>query len=234
MPTLLDLITECLTDIGELGQGETPSPEDSSYCMGKANELLDSWSTERLNIYEIQEIQLALTAKQTFTIGIGATDFNQTRPVKIEGATILVPIGATGVNISSPMEIIGEARWRAIADLSATTNAPELLYPDQASPIMNLNLYPAPKCVVTTILQLSAWLPLQQFVALTDEFSMPTGFQKAFVDGLKVVIMASYGHPVDQVTAAMEQSSKSRIQQLNAQLPNLGISDGIPQATPAQ
>lgn len=228
MPTLLDLITETMITIGELAQGETPSNEDASYIMGKSNELLDSLSTERLNIYDVVETQLTLTNKQSFQIGPGAADFDQARPVKIEGATILVPIGATGKNISSPMEVVGEARWRNIADLSATSNAPELLYPDQGSPIMILNLFPIPLCVAATILQLSQWLPLQQFTSLTDTLNMPYGYQKAFVDALAVVIKPSYGHPLDASDAAMEQTSRARIQGLNSQLPNLGISSGIP------
>ncbi len=202
--------------------------------FGKANELTDSLSAEKLSIYEVQQIQLALTNKQTFTIGPGATDFDQARPIVIEGAVILVPIGTTGKNISSPMEVVGEARWRAIADLSATTNAPELLYADQASPIMNLNLYPIPLCVAATILQLSTWLPLQQFTALTDDFVMPTGYRKAFVDALKIVTMKSYGHTIGQDDVLMEQTSKARIQGLNAQLPNLGISNGLPAPPPVQ
>lgn len=227
-PTLLDLITETLVSCGELAQGETPSPEDASFCFTKGNEFLDSWSTEKLNIYCIQEIQLPLTNKQVFSIGPGAADFDQPRPILIEGAVILVPIGGTGVNISSPMEIVGEARWRAIADLSATTNAPELLFPDQLSPIMNLHLYPIPKCVADTVLQLSTWLPLQQFASLTDTFNMPTGYQKAFVDGLTVVILKSYGHQIGPDDVAMEQSSKGRVMALNAALPNLGLGNTIP------
>lgn len=227
MPTLLDLITECLQDIAELSQGEVPSPEDSAYCFGKANEMNDSWSTERLNIYEIQELTLALTNKQSFQIGPGATDFNQARPVVIESCIFTAPVNGVQVR-TGQADIVGESRWRNIKDLSATSNLPEMLYPDQASPIMNLNFYPIPLCAVATFALLSTWLPLQQFVALTDEFSMPPGYQKAFVDGLRVVIMKGYGRPIGQDDAAMEQSSKSRIQQLNAANPNLGISSGIP------
>lgn len=231
MATLLDLITEVLRDIGELGVGETPSPEDAAYCMGKANEFLDSCSTERLNIYTLEQIQLRLlTAKQTFTIGPGAGDFNRARPIKIEGAVILIPMAVTSDLMSSPMEIVGEARWRAISDLSATTNAPELLYPDYASPIMNLNFYPAPKVLMATYAQLTAWVALQQFAALTDVFSMPTGYRAFFVQNLKIVIMMAYGHAVDQVTADLAATYKQRVQQLNASLPNLGLSDGIPPA----
>lgn len=232
-PTLLDLITEVLVDIAELGQGETCSNEDSAYCMAKANEMLDSWSTERLNIFQIEETPLNLTAKQSFTLGPGASDFNQTRPVKIEACIILVPVN--GVNVrTGEAEIVGEQRWRQIKDLSATSNIPEIMYPDYADPIMTLNFFPAPLVTVTTIAQLSQWLPLQQFASLTDEFAMPYGYQKAFVDGLRVVIMKSYGHPIGQDDAAMEQSSKDRIRQLNSQLPNLGIYGGIPAPTAPQ
>lgn len=234
MPTLLDLLTEAATDIAELGQGESLSPEDAAYMMGKSNEMLDSLSTERLNIYFIEETELILTAKQIFQIGPGATDFNQPRPVKIEACVIRVPVN--GVNLQTgECDIVGEGRWREITDLSATSNVPEILYPDYNSPVMNLNFFPAPLCVVTTIAQLSQWLPLQQFVALTDEFDMPYGYQAAFVKNLSVVIMMSYGHPIDPATATLAAEYKGRIQQLNAQLPNLGLSNGIPpRPAPAQ
>ena len=226
-PTLLDLITEIMVGCGELAQGETPSPEDSAWIFSKGNELLDSWSTERLSIYEIQEILLNLSNKQSFTIGIGATDFNQTRPVVIEACTIVNLINGSPVRVRH-CEVIGERRWREIADLAATSNVPEMMYPDQAFPVETLNFYPIPLCAQATGALLSVWLPLQQFVALTDEFAMPNGYQKAFVDGLTVVILKSYGHAIGQDDAAMEQSSKARIQQLNSALPDVGISGFIP------
>jgi len=228
-PTLLDIITECLVDIGELGAGETPSPEDGAYCFGKSNELLDSLQTEKLNIYSEEEVQLALTAKQSFQIGPGGADFpGNARPIKIDACVILVPVN--GVNIQTgECDLIPESRWREITDKSATSNVPEFLYFDYGWPFGTLNFYPAPICTVATIAQLSVWLPLQQFVALTDQFNMPFGYLKAFVDALKVVIMKAYGHQIGQDDAAMEQTSKARIQGLNAQLPNLGISNGLPQ-----
>lgn len=235
IPTLLDLITEALVDIGELGVGNSVSPEDASYLMAKANEFLDSCSTERLNIYTLQQLQLRLlVAKQTFTIGPGAADFNQARPIKIEGAVTLIPMAVTSVLMSSPMEIVGEARWRAISDLSATTNAPEMLYPDYAAPIMNLNFYPAPRVLVATYAQLTVWVPLQQFASVTDLFGMPTGYQAFFVQNLKIVVMKAYGHEIDQATADLALTYKQRVQELNASQPNLGLTNGIPSPAPQQ
>lgn len=237
-PTLLDLITEGMIDIGELGAGETPSPEDGAYIMGKANEWLDSLQVERLNIYEEEEVLLNLTAKQSFQIGPGAADFpNNARPIKIDACVILVPVN--GVNIQTgECDLVPESRWREITDKSATSNVPEFCYFDYGWPFGTLNFYPAPLCAVATIAQLSVWLPLQQFASLTDAFAMPYSYQKAFVDGLKVVIMMAYGHPVDQVSASMESTTKQRLQQLNLQLPNIGLTDGIqappPNAPPQQ
>jgi hypothetical protein len=233
--TLLDLITEILVDIAELSQGETPSPEDSSYCMGKANEMLDSWQTERLNIYSIQELALWLVAnQQSYQIGTGGADFpNDPRPIKIDACVILVPVNGVDVRLGE-CDLISESRWREITDPSATSNAPEMLYFDYGWPFGTLYFYPIPKAAVATIAQLSVWLALQQFVALTDEFEMPYGYQKAFVDGLRVVVQKSYGHPLAPDDAAMEQSSKARIQGLNAALPNLGISNGIAPIAPPQ
>lgn len=232
-PTLLDLITEVMTDIGELGVGNTPSPEDAAYIMGKTNEMLASNSSERLNIYALQVLQLRLLAqKPSYSLGPGAVDFNQARPIKIEGAVILTPVAVTSDLISSPLDLIGESQYRAIGDLSATANVPEKLYPDYAFPIMNLKPYPQPRCAMATFLQLTVWLPLQQFAALTDQFNMPPEYQAFFVQNLKIVIMIAYGHQIDQVTADQALTYKQRIQQLNAQNPNLALFNGIPPATP--
>lgn len=227
-PTLLDLITEILVGCGELAQGETPSPEDGAWCLMRANEWLDSLQTERLAIYEIQEQKLALTAKQSFQVGPGGADFPAVaRPIKIDARVITVLVNGVQVRMGET-DLIGEGRWREISDLSATSNVPELCYPDYGWPFLTLNFFPAPLCAVATFAQLSTWLPLQQFVNLTDTFNMPFGYWQAFVDGVTIRILKSYGHPIGQDDAAMEQTSKGRIQALNAQLPNIGVFNGAP------
>lgn len=228
--TLLDLFTETLVDLGEIGAGESISPEDGQYLFGKTNEMLDSNSTERLNIYSIQELQLLIpSSKLTYQIGPGAVDFDQARPIKIDGANILVPIGGSGNASSSPLEIIGETQWRALSDVSGSlANIPSKLYPDYAWPIMNLNLYPVPRAVTATLLQLSTWVPLQQFTALTDELNMPTGYQAFVVQNIKIVIAQAYGHVVDQSMADLALTYKQRIQGLNIQSPNIGLTNGLP------
>jgi len=55
MATAGDIINSALRLIGLLAEGETPSPETSQDALSAMNQMIDSWNTERLMIYNTQD-----------------------------------------------------------------------------------------------------------------------------------------------------------------------------------
>ena len=50
-----DQINAALRLIGQLAEGETPSAATSQDALVALNQMLDSWSTERLAVYSTQD-----------------------------------------------------------------------------------------------------------------------------------------------------------------------------------
>ena len=82
-----DQINRALRLLGILAEGETPSAETSQDALVALNQMLDSWSTEKLMIYN--------TIDQVFTWPAGeikrtlgpSGDFVGLRPVAIDDST---------------------------------------------------------------------------------------------------------------------------------------------------
>lgn len=86
-----DIITDAMVAIGEIGRGQIPSEEDMAHGLFVLNNLLDSWSTQRLNLYAVKKLDLTLIPnQQDYTIGPSGADFTNERPVLIQTATIVI------------------------------------------------------------------------------------------------------------------------------------------------
>lgn len=245
MATCLDLVTDILQTLGELSQGQTPSPEDASYCFTRVNAVLDSWSQEEGYIYNRSVTGYALTANQpSYSIGLTATaPFNVARPNKIDAARILLSVGGN-VNLGvHDLDIIDYAKFVEYADKLASAQVAEALYFDNAFPNGNLFLYPVPKCTVATQLELTAWTQLPQFASLATAFSFPPGYYEAMVTAIGIAISPAYNRPVDPVIAGRADTCTKRIKEINRMIlkPGLvpvaqgptGVQPGQQQAPPA-
>lgn len=75
MATVRDLVTAALQDIGVLAGSQTPSAEDADIAIGRLNQLIDSWSLDRLQIFTVTRSLLTLLANQSeYLLGAGLND----------------------------------------------------------------------------------------------------------------------------------------------------------------
>lgn len=110
MATANDYINGALRLIGQLAAGETPSPEMSNYGLTAFNQMLDSWSTERLSIFSTQDQTFTWPAS-TVSRTLGPTgDFVGTRPVQIMDSTYFKVN-----NLSYGIALVNEDQYNAIA-----------------------------------------------------------------------------------------------------------------------
>lgn len=237
--TAEDLIVGALTDIGELGQGEDPSPDDLAYGLIRLNGVLDSWSTERLSLFTLGLGLITLVANvQDYTLGPSGTFTAFGRPVLIQTATIVIG------GIRWPLSILTSKEWAMIPEKGLTGLLPTAVYLDQAFPNSGIHVHPIPSG--TPSLEFYFWGALQQFANLGDVLNAPPGYQDALKYTLMLHLSPAYNKPIDPAILALAQQKKAAIQTLNAQIlsgsfgesmtlrgPNIGGAVTAPILTPA-
>ena len=151
--TQQDIVLSALVLIQEAAQGELLTANESYDGTDRLNALLALWNTLGKHVYVITNYSGALTASTyTYAIGTGATSpgFNTARPVKIQSAGIIAG------GIRTPIEIWNSKKWASIHDKATAVAAiPEGIYNDNAYPLANLNVWPAP--IGTPTLDLYFW-----------------------------------------------------------------------------
>lgn len=185
MTTANDIIVTSLKLIGQLGQGETASDADITDGLEALNTMLDSWRINRLNVYRLNEISFTLTAnKSSYTIGDGG-EFDTERPVNVQSAFIRQN------SIDYPMYVLPKAAYDSISDKMIVSNLPYQLYYEPAYPLGTVFLYPVPSA--TNDLHMDVWQTLQQFNTLTEELSLPPGYERAIKYNLASEISPLFG-----------------------------------------
>lgn len=240
-PTFLDLATDAMTRIGELGQGETMSPEDANFCLTVCNSMLDIWSTQRDMIFTVTNLTENLTANtQDYTIGPSGATFTNARPILIQTAAMVMP----GTTVREPMSILTSKMWSALKEKGLVGVLPDKIYLDQGYPNAGFHVHPIPSGVIE--IDLYYWGELTQFASITTTFSFPPGYYECMVQNLALRIMPGYGKVPDQVTAEAAAASLANIKAINAQIlngalmppigPNIGevMAPAAPQGAPTR
>lgn len=203
-----DQINRALRLLGVLAEGETPSASESSDALMALNQMLDSWSTERLSVYK--------TTTQAFTWTGGyasrtlgpSGDFVGTRPILLDASTYY-KVG----DVSYPLMIINEQQYNNIILKTSTSNLPQVIYVNMDHPDVTLYLYPVPSqdidCKFVSV------TPLDEPASLVTVLAFPPGYMRAFAYNLACEIAPEFGvEPPPQVkrTAA---TSKRNIKRIN-------------------
>ena len=208
--TVLDVITMAMQLIGSLQTGEVPSADDAQVGMNSLNAMLDGWNTERLNLYTISVYSGNLgNNQQSYAIGPSAADFNTLSPVLIQTASVIIPT----TTVREPMKLLSSEQWAGLTEKGLTGFMPDKLYCDYMFPIANLNVHPIPNHTIA--LELYLWSILAQFVNLTDAVNFRPGYLEALQYNLALKLAPIFGYQLDQQTALLASTYKSRMQQLN-------------------
>jgi hypothetical protein len=158
-----DLINQSLTLAKRLGAGRGAGQSESNVVLQLLNNMLDSWSTKRLTVYNVAAASYSVTAgTDAYTIGPGGT-WSATRPTAIESANIVTTVSSGNVQAKFPVKLIGQKEWANLETFGDTSVIPKLLYYDQAYPLGTVNIFPTPSQNVN--LELYTWTPFTQFTA---------------------------------------------------------------------
>jgi hypothetical protein len=211
MATALDLINEALHLIGAKDPTETATNQEATDGLVSLNGMLDSWTTDRLFVYQVLETTYTWAAgAQSKTVGTGG-DIAIARPVKVQNSYFIAG------GISYPIESISKEAYAGITLKSLQMSIPEYLFYDTGYPLGTIYLNPVPSVAIE--FHLLSWLSLVQFSALTDVISLPPGYKRAIVYNLAIEVAGQYGRNPTQSVASIAAISAYKIKRLNAPIP---------------
>ena len=224
--TLLDVVSSALTEIGQLGQGQTASPEDGAIGLRQANLLLSQKSTQRLFLSYVAIREYVLSATADYTIGPTGATFTAPRPTLIESAQIKV--GST--NVWLPISVWDKAKWDGIVNKGATADIPEGVYPEYTFPNMGFHVHPIP--IGAPSIRLGAWEQLTQFATLFDQVLFPPAYEAWLEAALAIILAPFYDQPITQSMADRGAETLADLQRYNAQSLGGAVSANQQMASP--
>ena len=210
MATAGEQIIRALRLLGVLAEAETPSVEIMQDSLTALNQMLDSWSTERLAVYTTQD-QVFTWPAGSAARTLGPTgNFVGLRPVLLDAATYYKD---TSTGISYGIEIITQEQYNGIAVKSATSTFPQVMFVNMGYPDVELSVYPVP----TSSLEwhFVSVQALSQPASLITELSFPPGYLRAFTYNLACELAPEFGtEPAPQVQR-IAMTSKRNLKRIN-------------------
>lgn len=204
-----DQINRALRLLGVLAEGETPSASESADALMALNQMLDSWSTERLSVFATGDQTFVWPAGEA-TRTLGPTgDFVGTRPVLLDDSTYYVDAQGT----SHQIQIINEDQYNAIAVKTVTSSLPQFLYVNPTNPNLTMSLYPVPSQDLTWHFVSAS--PLAEPVSLATTLAFPPGYLRAFAYNLALEIAPEFGVEPSQDVRRIAMTSKRDIKRIN-------------------
>lgn len=216
MATTSDLIKGSLRLLGVIGQGESPSAAEQTDGLNALNEMLSSWSNERLLAYSRVREEFTLTSGQgSRTIGTTG-NFVTSRPQEIEQATI--EDQSASPTAEYPLQILSLAEWAGIIQKDSTADVPTKLYYEPTNPNGTLYLWPVPSAANKIVLY--SRKPLSA-LAITDTLAFPPGWEEALRYNLAVKLAPEYGVAPALEVKEIALTSRAAIEGTNNQQLNL-------------
>jgi hypothetical protein len=218
--TCATLVGAALRIAGITGRpGRVAAPDQSTEAITVLNEMLGSWNTDPLKIFETSIDRYALTPFQT-TYFIGPTgNFVAPRPSKIVRANVVL----TGFTpeLHRPLGLYEVTDWAGLSIPELPGAWPRRLYNDHAMPDSQLYLYPVVS--IASDLELFTLLALQQFAALTDVVVLPDGYLRAITFNLALELAAYYPHDaqVAENAPGIARDSLALIESRNSPVPRM-------------
>ena len=205
-----EIINGSLRLLGVLAEGETPSAETSQDALAAMNQMLDSWSTERLAVYATQDQVFTWPAGQ-LSRTLGPTgDFVGNRPVLLEDSTYFKD---PGTGVSYGIKFINQQQYNGIAVKTVTSTYPQVIFVNNTFPDVEMFVYPRP----TRDLEwhFVSVEELSKPAVLATELSFPPGYLRAFRYNLATEMAPEFGVEPSPQVMRIAMTSKRNLKRIN-------------------
>jgi hypothetical protein len=210
MTTAGDQINGALRLLGVLAEGETPSAGTSQDALISLNQMIDSWSTEKLSTFTTQ-IQIFDWLPGFASRSLGPSgDFVGDRPVLMDDATYFVD---TSTGISYGIKLINQQQYDGIAVKSVTSTFPQVMWVHTNFPNVDMYVYPVPTKVLEWHFISAA--QLTQPATLSTELYFPPGYLRAFRYNLACEIAPEFGIEPPPTVGRIAMTSKRNLKRIN-------------------
>lgn len=210
MTTAFDQIKASLRLIGQLAEGEEPSPQAAQDALTAMNQMIDSWNTERLSVFSTQD-QVFEWPSDLITRTLGPTgDFVGNRPVLIDDATYFRD---PQTNVSFGIKLINQQQYDGIAVKTVTSTYPQVMFVNNTFPDTTMTIYPKP----TRLLEwhFVSVEELTKPATLTTSLAFPPGYLRAFKYNLACEIANEFGVEPPQTVQRIAMTSKRNLKRIN-------------------
>jgi len=205
-----DQINGALRLIGMLAEGEIPSAETSQDALTALNQMIDSWSTERLSVFATQD-QTYIWPAGILTQSIGPTGtFVGNRPVLFDDSTYYRD---PSTNVSFGIKFINQQQYNGIAVKTVTSTYPQVCWVNMEYPNATMTVYPKPTRELEW--HIVSVTELTQPATLATQLSFPPGYLRAFKYNLACEIAAEFGVEPSPQVQRIAMASKRTLKRIN-------------------
>jgi hypothetical protein len=216
-----DVINRALQLIGVLDATEVADGNDMMVSLSTLNDMLDTWSTERLSILaSVLETFPLVPGTATYTIG-PTGDFATSVPVEILDQSF-----TTQNAVDFPLAMITEAQYNGISVKSAQ-GIPSALFYRPGAALGTLKLWRVPIAGVPQTISLASWKPIAEFADLDTDYAFAPGYRRALQYNLAVELEEVFARPPSVKVQKIARSSRKALQRVNAVVPRLGIDPAL-------
>lgn len=212
MSTVRELINGAARLVGIIQQNEALTGDNLNVALYSLNHMIDSWSNNRLMIYNINEYVFPLTGATSYTLGPGG-DWNVERPMKIQTAYArLQPSSPQQLDIA--MQPLTIEQYAGIAVKNTSSTFPFAYYDDCQYPLRTITLFPVPSGPADIVLYLRE--PLADLTNIDADVMYPPGYERAFRFNLAVELAPEFGKQCPPELIARANNSILEIERLNS------------------
>lgn len=205
-----DQINRALRLLGVLAEGETPSAAVSQDALTALNQMIDSWNTERLMIYNTQD-QVFSWPPDEITRTLGPTgDFVGNRPILLDDSTYYRD---ASTNVSFGIKMINQQQYNGIAVKTVTSTYPQVMWVNMEFPNITMTVYPKPTRVLEW--HFVSVDELSQPATLATDLYFPPGYLRAFAYNLAMEIAPEFGVEPSPQVKRIAMTSKRNLKRIN-------------------
>jgi hypothetical protein len=205
-----DQINRSLRLLGILAEGETPSAAMSQDALIALNQMIDSWSTERLAVFCTQDQVFTWPAGEYIRTLGPSGNFIGLRPVMLDDATYFRD---PGTNVSFGIKFINQQQYNGIAVKTVTSTYPQVCFVNMGFPDITMSIYPRP----TRDLEwhFVSVQELTQPATLATELHFPPGYMRAFTYNLAMEFAPEFGVEPSPQVSRISMTSKRDLKRIN-------------------
>ena len=205
-----DQINAALRLIGQLAEGETPSPATSQDSLAALNQMIDSWNTERLSTFSTQD-QVFTWPSSAISRTLGPSgDFVGNRPILLDDSTYFRD-ASTGISFG--IKIINQQQYDGIAVKTVTSTYPQVIWLNMNYPDIEMYIYPVPtRALEWHFISVDE---LTQADSLTTVLAFPPGYLRAFKYNLACELAPEFGVEPSPTVSRIAMTSKRNLKRIN-------------------